>query len=246
MLAGQARWCVLVMLAGCPARSVQAPRQLEAELRAQTQAMLDAIAIGDAKVWGRYLDARAIYVSESGTVDSKATLLPQLTPLPAGITGKLAIASFTVERHGDTALVVYSAKESERYFGQDLTSEFLTTDTWHRGADGWRLVMSHVHVKAFDPPAITLAPAQLDEYVGTYRLTDAVTYTIRRDGDHLVGTRTGRPAQPLSVELRDVLFVAGQPRSRKLFLRDASGKITQLVDRREGHDIVWPRVAASP
>ena len=72
-------------------------------------------------------------------------------------------------------------------------------------------------------------------------MTSDITYTIARDGDHLVGTRTGKPPQVLAIEARDVLFVPGQPRSRKILLRDASGKIDRLADRREGRDVIWRR-----
>jgi hypothetical protein len=43
------------------------------------------------------------------------------------------------------------------------------------------------------------------------------------------------------VEVRDVLFIPGQPRVRKIFQRDKEGKITGFVDRREGEDLVWHR-----
>jgi hypothetical protein len=66
-------------------------------------------------------------------------------------------------------------------------------------------------------------------------------YAIRRDGDRLIGERTGRPAQDLKVEARDVMFVPGQPRSRKIFQRDAQGRITGFADRREARDVVWRR-----
>ena len=96
---------------------------------------------------------------------------------------------------------------------------------------------SHDH----DPPAIALPADQLDDYAGTYQLTDAIGYTIRREGDQLVGQRDGRPPQTLRVEARDVLFVPGQPRSRKIFLRNAGGQVTRFADRREARDVVWVR-----
>jgi hypothetical protein len=37
----------------------------------------------------------------------------------------------------------------------------------------------------------------------------------------------------------DVFFVAGQPRTRRIFVRDAQGKVVGFVDRREGEDIRW-------
>ncbi len=47
--------------------------------------------------------------------------------------------------------------------------------------------------------------------------------------------------KPLNVEVRDVLFVPGQPRIRKIFQRDDHGKITAFVDRREMWDLVWTK-----
>jgi hypothetical protein len=227
---GMRRSFAITVIAAC----THAAGNPTATLRAQTQALLDGIAIGDRALWERMLDPRATYVSENGTIDSRATLLPQLEPLPAGISGKLAIDTFAVQQFGDTAVTVYTARESESYYGQTLASTYLISDTWRRAGDGWKLVMSHVTVKLVDPPAIALPPAQLADYVGTYELTDAIRYTITRDGDGLVGERTGRKPQPLKIEVRDVLFVPGQPRSRKVFTRDASGTVTGFRDRREG------------
>lgn len=78
-----------------------------------------------------------------------------------------------------------------------------------------------------------------------YRLTPGITYAIRRDGRRLVGQRTGCEQQELHVEATDVLFVKGQPRSRKVMLRDEQDRIVGFADRREGHDIVWRRTDTS-
>jgi uncharacterized protein DUF4440 len=231
------RWS-LVLVAGC----VHPAADPTPVLRAQTQALLDGVASGDRALWERTLDARARYVSENATIDTRATFLPQIEPLPNGITGRIAIDGFTVEQFGDTAVTVYTAREAETYFGQELTAEYLITDTWRHSGGAWRLVLTHVTVKPFDPPAVALPPEQLAEYAGTYRLTDEIRYTIRRDGDGLVGVRAGRPVQSLRVEVRDVLFVPGQPRSRKVFRRNPTGRVTGFVDRREGHDVIWQRV----
>lgn len=222
----------------------RAPAQADAAavLKAQTQEMFDAIAIGNAKVWDRYLDPQVTYLSEAGELETKASLLEQLKPLPAGITGHITLGRFDVKLFGDVAVVVHVDEESEGYFGQELHAQYMTTAIWRLGPDGWKLISTQVHASLLDPPAITLPAAQLDDYVGSYRLTDAISYTIRRDGDHLVGERTGRPPQTLRVEVRDVLFVAGQPRSRKIFLRDPSGQVVRFADRREARDIVWTRV----
>jgi uncharacterized protein DUF4440 len=229
---------VCITFAAC-ASSPAAPRDVEATLRAHTQAMLDAIARGDAPVWDRYLDPRIVYVSEDGTVETRASLLEQLKPLPEGISGKIDIGRFDLAMHGDVAVLTYRIDEHENFFGHPIESQYLTTATWRHGGAGWKLIATQVIALQQDPPALALPPEQLEEYAGTYRLTDTVAYTIRRDGAELVGERTGGKPQPLRVEARDVMFVPGRPRSRKVFQRDARGAITGFVDRREGRDVPW-------
>lgn len=221
---------------------MRGPASTEAVLRAQTQELLDAITAGNPAVWDRYVDPRILYVSEAGEVESKAQLLDELKPLPPGISGKIAVGRFEVHQHGDTAVVLHVDEEDEDYFGHPIHAQYMTLATWRLGPDGWKLIATQVLATLLDPPAVALSAAQLDEYAGTYQLTEAIRYTIRRDGDRLIGERTGRPAQELRVEARDVLFVPGQPRSRKVFQRDAGGRITGFADRREARDVVWPRL----
>jgi len=211
-------------------------------LKAQTQALLDAVSNGDARVWDRYLDQRVLYLSEDGTRKSKTDLLKEITPLPKGISGTITVSNFEVRVHGDTAIATHDDLEDEDYFGHTLRAEYRTTDTWRRTAQGWKLIASQVHAQLIDPPAIRLASAKLDEYVGTYSLNTDITYTIRRQGDALTGERSGRPVQMLSVEAADVMFVPGQPRSRTVFLRSADGRVSGFVDRREGRDIPWKKI----
>jgi len=234
------RWLVLFVIA---CRTVpHVPDDSDAILRHQEQELLDAVTAGDPSVWERYLDPQIIYVSEEGEIETKASLLAQLKPLPAGISGNLAIGKIQIRRFGDTAIVMHVDEESENYFGHPLHAQYMTTATWHYGERGWTLVATQVYASLLDPPAIELPPEQLDDYVGTYRLTDSITYAITRDGAALVGQRTGGKPQPLRVEVRDVLFVPGQPRTRKIFLRDGHGQIERMADRREARDVVWTRL----
>jgi Domain of unknown function (DUF4440) len=227
---------------GAPAPAIPSdPTKLAALLRAQTQELLDAVSNGDPEVWERYLDPQMLYLSEAGDIETKATLLPQLQPLPAGISGKLEISRFELRQFGDTAVTLHVDEEHVSYFGHALHAQYMTTGVWKLRPDGWKLISQQVHAALVDPPTIELPAAQLDEYVGTYALNADVSYTIRREGARLVGQRTGRDPQPLLVEVRDVLFVPGQPRSRKIFLRDPAGKITRFADRREARDIPWIR-----
>ena len=114
------------------------------------------------------------------------------------------------------------------------------SETWvHRGSE-WKLALVHAYVVARDPPAITLPAAKLDEYVGRYSAGANLPWIIRREGDQLFGGRDGKT--PLKVEAPDVLFVSGQPRERRFVQRDADGKVTGFIWRREGEDILWNRL----
>jgi ketosteroid isomerase-like protein len=230
---------------GAGARAPDAVPDASAVLRQQTQELLDAVTAGDPRVWDRYLDPQIIYVSEAGEVEGKAQLLAEVKPLPTGISGRIEIGKLEVRQHGDVAIVFHTDEEFENYFGHQLHAQYLNVNTWQRGAAGWKQIAAQVYASLLDPPSITLPADQLDDYVGTYDLTDAIHYTVRRDGAQLVGERTGRPAQALQIEARDVCFVAGQPRSRKIFLRDSHGRVTGFADRREARDVVWPRHAAN-
>jgi hypothetical protein len=56
-----------------------------------------------------------------------------------------------------------------------------------------------------------------------------------------LGERTGRPKQALLPESEMVFFTPGAPRTRKIFVLDATGRAARIIDRRDGRDIVWTR-----
>lgn len=56
-------------LAACgAARAPASPANLETQLRAQTQELLDAVTAGDPKVWDRYLDPQIFLRDDAGKV----------------------------------------------------------------------------------------------------------------------------------------------------------------------------------
>ncbi len=76
-------------------------------------------------------------------------------------------------------------------------------------------------------------------------MTDSIVSTIACAGDSLVVKRDGRPDRTIRPELRDVFFEPGQPRTRRIFQRDASGHIIGFVDRREVRDLSWKRTGVA-
>jgi hypothetical protein len=216
---------------------------LDDRLRAATQTMLDAVATGDRAVWDAQLDPSFIQMDEAGVVRTRAEFLNQLTPLPAGLVGRIQIDTWRLEIHGDVAVAVYEMQEQLDYHGQPLRSRFRSMDTWRRTQRGWRLISAHTAAVLKDPPAITLAPKQPCEYTGTYLLTAEIQIVIRCTAEGLESTRTGQKPVIYRAEAVDVFFVAGQPRTRRIFQRDSGGRVQAFVDRREGEDIRWRKLS---
>lgn len=70
----------LLALIAAPASAEPAPPALAAELRANTPALLDAVAPGDRGPWERLPDP-AFHFDENGTMRTKAELLAELSPM---------------------------------------------------------------------------------------------------------------------------------------------------------------------
>jgi hypothetical protein len=238
------RAVALILLCTGWAANVQAadPSPVEAELRRDTQALLDAIAPGDVAVWDRLLDPKAIQVDEDDTVRTKPQILADLKPLGPGLAGNLRIDDFRVALYDDVAVVTHEDKEYLDYHGQVIHSRFRMTDTWRKTPDGWRQIASQVLAVQQDPPSIPFDGKQC-AYAGRYALTDDIVASISCQGEGLVVERAGKPARTFLAEAPDLFFEPGFPRTRRIFQRDAGGKVTGFVDRREGRDIVWKRLS---
>jgi len=213
-------------------------------LRANTQALLNATAPGDTAVWNRLLDPGMIQVDENDVVRGKPEILASIQPLGPGLVGNLAIDDFKVALHGNVAVVTHEDNEYLDYHGQVIRSRFRMTDTWLDGTNGWRLIASQVLAVQKDPPSIKLDRATLCGYDGRYAMTSDIVATLQCAGDSLVMKRAGHADRFFLPEVRDVFFEPGQPRTRRIFQRDAHGTITGFVDRREERDIAWKRLAS--
>ena len=65
--------------------------QTIAMLRAKDQALLDAIAPGDKKVWEQALASDAVYVDESGTILDRAHFLNSSHPCPRALRARCGL-----------------------------------------------------------------------------------------------------------------------------------------------------------
>jgi ketosteroid isomerase-like protein len=208
------------------------------------QAMSDAIASGNVAVWDRYLDPNVIFAEEDGTYKGKADMLKEIMPLPQGLSGTIRVEILSYHEEDGIAVALFRQNETEHYFGQTIYARYLTITTWRKRPDGWRLIASQVLAEKTDPPAISLPAAQLAQYVGKYQLKDsAATYSLQLINGQLIGTRDARKPVTWNAETSDVFFLSGDPRIRKIFQRDPSGKITGFIERRESWDVVWLKIS---
>jgi hypothetical protein len=212
-------------------------------ITAQMQEMADAVAPGDVAVWDNYLDPDFIYAEENDTYKGKAEALKEIAPLPKGLGGSIRIELLSYHEDGDVAVALFRQVETENYFAQTLHANYLTSTTWKQRDTGWKLLAEQVLAEKTDPPAIAVPAEQLARYTGTYRLKGAdATYTIALADGKLTGTRNGRKPATWNAEASDVFFISGDPRIRKIFQRDAAGRITGFVERRESWDIIWEKI----
>jgi ketosteroid isomerase-like protein len=229
--------CVLVL----GALSAQAQSADESALRALDQKLLDAIADGGLQLYSQTLAPEAMSVDENGAIQDCVEFLKQLQPMAAGVSGSLKMVTHKAQIFGDFATVIHTDDEVENYHGQTLHAQYLTTETWTKRAGHWQLLLLHVAALAHTPTAVRLSPRELEAYPGRYTAGTDLVYVVTLKEGHLEGGRPGRTASRLDAEVRDVFFIEGQPRVRKIFERDASGKVSGFVDRREGGDLVWKK-----
>jgi hypothetical protein len=116
--------------------------------------------------------------------------------LPQGVSGNIKIVAYSARLSGDVAAVIHTDDEQEDFRGQHLTAQHLTTETWQRQNGAWKLLLIRTYSVWKALKSMALTPSELD----------ALTYTIKREGDHLVGARAGGQSAVLKAEIRDVFF----------------------------------------
>jgi hypothetical protein len=211
-------------------------------MHAKMQALMDSLVPGDRAPWIATLDRRFVQIDENGEVSNYDQSIAQVTPLPKGASGHIDVTEWKVNVFGDSAVTTHLDDEHEDFHGQHLHALYRVTATWLRESGGWKLVAMQSIALRQDPPSVPLPEKLMAQYPGHYRAGPDYIYTITQKDGRLYGaTNDGKPVE-IRAELADVLFTPGQPRSRKIFTRDAKGGITGFLSRREERDVVFTRM----
>jgi ketosteroid isomerase-like protein len=227
---------LVITAAITPLSSTHEGEDVAALIKRQSQEFSDASASGDSAAFDRLLDDSVVFMNETGAMATKQELLAGAKPRPAGFKQKLVQADYAMQLHGNVAVTSFTDNSTVDFNGQTSHGTYKSTEVWMKEKSGWRMISSQTLTVPSDPPAATLASKVLDEYVGTYQASSAFVFTIVRSGDQLTGSLNGATPNPIAAELTDVLFTPGQPTMRRIFERDASGRITGFVVRRDGRD----------
>jgi len=213
---------------------------LAAELRAKDELLLNAVHRGDRKAWADATTDDFLYI-EDGEILHRDVFLNELEEDGSS---PLIIRTFEVHRMGDTAMVLHLDDVPQRPMRDRRNSHLLFSETWQNTGSEWKLRRIDINRLRIDPPAITLTQTQLDELTGTY--TEGTRRrTIRHEGDRIFVTMPGQPEQEWKAEARDVLFLPGESRSRKVFFRGQDGLVIGFADRDESSEIDWKRQPTS-
>jgi ketosteroid isomerase-like protein len=208
------------------------------------QQLCDALTNGTPALWDKYLDPDVIFAEEDDSHKGKDGMIKEVRPLPKGLGGEIKVELLSYHEDGDTAVALFRQHEIERYYGQTIHASYLTNTVWKKRADGWKQIEGQVLAEKTDPPSIALSASDVQKFPGTYKLKDSEpTYTLALIHGKLMGGRTGNAPSEWNAEARDVFFIKGDPRIRKIFQYDANGKVTGFIERRESWDIVWKKVS---
>lgn len=213
----------------------------QTELVRRTQKLLDAFAPGDRTPWKLYLADDVILSDEQGRNMDKDMFLATLQPLPPGYTGSIKVTGVTARFAAGVAILSYDGDETETVYGQRLHARYHMTDTWIYRKSLWKIIASQTLRYYEDPATSNVAESLLDDYVGVYELAPGHTMILTRQAGRLYAQRDAGLLVELLPESPDLFFRAGVE-GRRLFHRDASGRVDSLIDRRNNEDLLWRRV----
>lgn len=234
--------CVSPLIAQSPPSASQNSNVLT-QLKQATQELLDAIAVGKKEVWEKYLADGSLNTDEEGRVLTKDELLKELAPLPKGYVGSIKMGEPKVLVEDNVIVLTHLDREDLDLYGQKIVTYFRSTDTWTKQNDGqWRRVATQITVIPNERKPAKIGPKTLTAYVGQYEIAPGVIYTITREGDQLVGQRTGRAKEELLPLCGDIFYKKGVWRGEKVFERDSTGKVVKMLDRRDNNDLVWKKI----
>lgn len=218
-----------------------------ASLLRMTQTFSDAGQRGDGPAMAAMLDDQVIFFNEGGDRADKADMgSAKPSAAAASVKTTMTVTDWACQVHGRTAVTSFIDDQRQEVGGETTHARYRSVETWLQEAGRWLMVGSATIALHDDPPAVSLRPEQLDDYVGTYQTWTGQRFSFTRTGSDLFASTQGGTPTLQKAEVRDVFFTPGRARFRKVFQRDSQGRVTGFAVRREGHDVVFHRLPDAP
>jgi hypothetical protein len=232
--------------AGCPVSGQAAQADLRGWIETRTQALFDAIAIGDKGIWDRTMDTDCVITTEDGEVMGKAKFLSDLRPLPRGFSGHGKIRDLTVRDLGEVALVHYRIDEWESIFAQELKTTYVETDTYRRSAGNWKMVAMQLTVVPQDLEPIVADPSVWPALEGEYGFPGddqmQVRYRVFARNGALFGGRDEKSATAL-IPLAPLVFFQAGSIHLMIFVKNEAGAVTEVREIHKYNEVRMQRAS---
>lgn len=203
-----------------------------------TQQMMDAVGEGKADVWQRTLLDDALITDEFGRRQTKKEAVDSIHPFPPGISGSIEVRDPHVRVYGNTAVIDFEDYEKETFFGQNFLVRYISTATYIRQGDDWKLATMLDVTLPTVPPTLDVRDVKAADYVGSYRITADRAWIVEVENGKLQWrTKAGRPAHSLDAIAKDVFMGGDDEKNLMIFRRDESGHVVELIERRKFNDL---------
>jgi Domain of unknown function (DUF4440) len=185
-----------------------------------------------------------IITTEDGKFLSKASMVEDVRPLPAGFAAHIRVHDLTVKRVGGAAIVHYWLDEVETIFGQELRTTYVQTDVYQRTGGVWRVIAQQETVVPRDLEAVAVDAKEWNLLVGDYSYSDRATshYHVFQRNGALLGGKDEKTSTRL-IPLAPLVFFQQGSIHIMVFVKNSSGTINEVRELHEYNEIRMKRVA---
>jgi hypothetical protein len=238
----KATMSLLMSLALCLTGNSQStdPSSLKNEIVRLSQARFRAFATGDRTALRDMVADDAVFIYANGSLLDKSQMLDGVAKFPGGYDFHYEDVQF--RNFQNSVMLCFRLVYNDSTAHDVETNQYLETDTFARRNGRW--LLTGVHGTAVPYPKshnIFLRPELLDDYVGWYEAGNQ-KYEITKQGTQLFGQRSGFPKVPWHAETENIFAVEDDVAGRRIFVRDKSGRVSQMIRIGPEHYRIWRRL----
>ena len=219
--------------------------QLKNDLLAVVRTLDDAANRGDKTAGERIIADDYIVTSIEGRMAYKADTMKGL-PDPKDaekVRVNTDYSNVQVRDYGDTALLSFIDSSKIQIGEQNIDSRMRVTQIFRRVNGQWRLAAGHAtEIKtAPNPPVVKLDAKVLSEYTGQYEIAPGIILTVESDGEKLLLYTKDATNKNAWHPMGDNTFFYRGGTQRTIFVRDASGKVIEAINRSDNRQDIKAR-----